>query len=163
MDGSEMYVAVQDDDDLELAMAMVMSERESSARTITFVVKFEKDLPSLEDERTAATSENSHEVKMIDTCASEALNSSDFEPSKDFLKLIDHDTDLLEKNARDIFSSLCANLKIGSMYEDERKTKKMHPLAEEFEKAAEQVFKEVLYSRDLEEQDEDQTTIMDMA
>jgi len=37
------------------------------------------------------------------------------------------------------------------MYEDEKKCKAKHPLAEEFEKVSEQVFKEVLNSRDLEE------------
>jgi len=100
---------------------------------------------------------------MIDTRATESLNTSDCETSKDFMKLVNHDTDLLEKNARDMFSSLCANMKIGEMYEDEKKCKRKHPLAEEFEKAAEAVFKEVLYSKDLEEEDEDQATIMDMA
>jgi hypothetical protein len=71
------------------------------------------------------------------------------------MKLMDHNTDLLQKNARDIFSELCKNTKIGSAYEDEEKCKVKHPLAEELEKAAEQVFKEILYSRDHEEQDED--------
>jgi hypothetical protein len=49
------------------------------------------------------------------------------------------------------------------MFEDEKKVKAKHPLAEEFEKAAEQVFKELLHSKDLEEQDENQMSIMDMA
>ena len=49
------------------------------------------------------------------------------------------------------------------MFEDEKKVKAKHPLAEEFEKVAEQVFKELLHSKDLEEQDENQMSIMEMA
>jgi len=47
MDPSEgdNYVSVEDDVDLELAMAVIMSAREASARSITFLVKFAKDLP----------------------------------------------------------------------------------------------------------------------
>jgi hypothetical protein len=43
-------VTVEDDDDLELGMAMVMSCGEASARAITFLVKFAKDLPSFSEE-----------------------------------------------------------------------------------------------------------------
>jgi len=74
--GSETYVTVEDDDDLELAMAVVMSASEASTRTITFVIQFEKDLPtipSLEEEQTEATraSEVSEdEERQINTCAS---------------------------------------------------------------------------------------------
>ena len=49
------------------------------------------------------------------------------------------------------------------MYEEESKTVAKHPLTDEFEKVAEQVFKELLMSGDLEEQEEDQMTIMEMA
>jgi len=57
-------------------MAVVMSASEASTRTITFVIQFEKDLPtipSLEEEQTEATraSEVSEdEERQINTCAS---------------------------------------------------------------------------------------------
>jgi hypothetical protein len=89
---SETYVTVEDDDDLELGMAMVMSANDESARTITFVVKFCKDLPQFEEE----------ETKTIDTCteSESVLNNSECEPSKDFMKLVDHENELLQRNAR---------------------------------------------------------------
>ena len=74
------------------------------------------------------------------------LNNSDIEPSKDFMMLLDIETELLEKNAREIFSEMCKNTKIGSIYEDEGETKMKHPLAEEMKKVAEQVFNELLKS-----------------
>ena len=48
--GSETYVTVEDDDDLELGMAMVMSADDPSARSITFVVKFSKKPSEFEEE-----------------------------------------------------------------------------------------------------------------
>ena len=71
---------------------MVMSSNDESARTITFMAKFCKDLPKFEEE----------EFKTIDTCteSESVLNNSDCEPSKDFKKLFDHEEELLEINAR---------------------------------------------------------------
>jgi hypothetical protein len=38
------------------------------------------------------------------------------------------------------------------MFEDQKKVKAKHPLAGELEKMAEEVFKDVLYSKDLEDE-----------
>jgi hypothetical protein len=158
-------VTVEDDDDLELGMAMIMSANDATARTITFLVKFGKDLPSLEDSEESKETQET-ETKPIDTCTEHEslLDNSNCEPSKNFMKLVDHETELLQINAREIFSELCKNTKIGAMFEDEKKVKAKHPLAGEFEKVAEEVFKDLLYSKDIEEeQDEDQMSILEMA
>jgi hypothetical protein len=52
------------------------------------------------------------------------------------MKLANHESELLQKNAREVFGELCKNSKIGYMYEDEKKAKVKHPLADEFEKTA---------------------------
>lgn len=148
--GSETYVAVEDDDDLELGMAMVISAEDAANRAITFIIKFSKDLPDFVEEETKEASS----IKSINTYSTKDTEFSDLESTKDFMRLKEYRTELLEKNARDIFAELCSTTKIGSMYEDERKVKARHPLAEEFEKIAKDVFNEVLNQKDLEEQDE---------
>jgi hypothetical protein len=158
-------VTVEDDDDLELGMAMIMSANDATARTITFLVQFGKDLPSLEDSEESKETQET-ETKPIDTCTEHEslLDNSNCEPSKNLMKLVDHETELLQINAREIFSELCKNTKIGAMFEDEKKVKAKHPLAGEFEKVAEEVFKDLLYSKDIEEQqEEDQMSILEMA
>jgi hypothetical protein len=39
------FVTVEDDDDLELGIAMVMSTSDDATKAITFIVSFEKELP----------------------------------------------------------------------------------------------------------------------
>ena len=139
---------------------MTMSADNPAVRSITFIVTFSKDLPELEQEEER---KEAPVTKQIYSCNENLFNSSDCESSKDFMRLFDYNTELLQKNAREIFSELCKNTKIGSLYEEESRTKSRHPLTEEFEKVAEQVFNEVLMSRDLEEQEENQINFMEMA
>lgn len=54
-------------------------------------------------------------------------------------------------------------MKIEDTPEDIVRSKERHVFAGELEKVAESVFKEVMYSQDLEELDEDNMTIMEMA
>ena len=85
---------------------MVMSSCDESARTITFVVKFCKDLPKFEEEETKSIDTCTKTIdtctKTIDTCteSESVLNSSDCETSKDFMKLVNHENELLQVNAR---------------------------------------------------------------
>lgn len=87
-------MTVEDDDDLELGMAMIMSANDATARTITFLVQFGKDLPTLEDSEESKETQET-ETKAIDTCTDSPLDNSSCEPSKNFMKLVDHETELL--------------------------------------------------------------------
>jgi len=139
-------------------MAMVMSAVEAHLRTITFIVTFSCDDSAQDSEE---ESKQSTASTMINTCVSD--NNSSVETSEDFLKLIDYNNELLSKNARDIFSNLCEETHIGSMYENEKKIKAKHPLTDVFAEVAKEVFNEVLMSQDLEEPDENKMNFMEMA